>query len=132
MVMIRSLFRRPIIQKGFLILAAVLIAAIIYLSLRASSGLPPVTHADKVSHLIAYFALATCLGLGLPRLSLILLVAFAFIFGVGIEVAQGMMGAGRSFSYLDMLANLLGAIIASAFVWILLPRPQPADSRAKR
>lgn len=130
--MIRALFRRPIIQKGFLVLAAALMAAIIYLSLRASSGLPPVTNADKVSHFIAYFALATCLGLGLPRLPLILLVVFAFLFGVGIEVAQGAMGAGRTFSYLDMFANLAGAIAAAVLVWILLPRPQPVDSRTKR
>jgi VanZ family protein len=33
-------------------------------------------------------------------------------FGIGMELLQGMMHAGRQFEYLDILADIIGVLIA--------------------
>ena len=95
-------------------LAAIgLAVTIAVMSLLPISGQASVPHADKVQHLIAYGALAGLVGLGWPRLRLPAVVALAAAFGVGVEVAQGLSGTGRTPSLADAVANTLGALIAA-------------------
>lgn len=74
---------------------------------------------DKVQHFIAYGVLTGLVGLGWPKIRPFFLVFGAFFFGIGIEIAQGLGGYGRTASVLDALANLTGAAAAGLFFFIL-------------
>ncbi|MEM7729105.1 MAG: VanZ family protein [Pseudomonadota bacterium] len=101
----------------FFRLCAVLIAlAIVYLSLQPPGGAQTVPHIDKLKHFVAYAALSGAVGLGWARLPLWAVVAMAALFGVGMEVAQGLGGLGRVASVADALANLAGATTAAFIV----------------
>ncbi|MEL6686587.1 MAG: hypothetical protein AAFP97_03090 [Pseudomonadota bacterium] len=93
--------------------------AIIYLSLTPNVETSGPEHADKVNHFIAYGVLTGCVGLGWPKLRSLFLVGAVFMFGIGLELAQGLGGYGRTASALDALANLTGAVAAGLFFFIL-------------
>ncbi len=76
-------------------------------SLAPSSALPSVTLWDKVEHLTAYFGLAVIGAYAFPR-RLTRLAAGLFGGGVGIEIAQSLMGWGRQGDPADALANTFG------------------------
>lgn len=99
--------------RGLFVSLAVLI---LWKSLEPFYGVPGSQYTDKVQHFIAYLALGS-LGL-LCRLrvrSLWLLMA-VLIYSAAIELLQGTMGMGRTASWGDFLANLLG-ILAAWAVW---------------
>jgi VanZ family protein len=63
---------------------------------------------DKANHCIGYFLLTTWFT-GVARRSRYLLVGVLLIaFGGSMEIAQGLMHAGRSADWLDFLANSIG------------------------
>lgn len=98
-------------------LAAILMAgAILYLSLQPASGMTGPLYADKVQHLLAYGVLTTLMAMGWPKTRLIILVIIAILFGISIEIAQGMGGQGRMLSGYDAVANGFGAMIAALIV----------------
>lgn len=78
---------------------------------------------DKKLHFAGYAALGLALAYATatsrrPHLRRVLaVIGAAVLFGVGIEVLQGPLPE-RYFSYGDMLANALGAVLASA--WFLV------------
>ena len=94
--------------RGGLLLALGLIS---WKSLAPAPDMAGVPHLDKLMHVLAYAVVA---GLGVagglrPRWA----VALAAGWGLGIEVAQGLMAAGREASAADALANLVGAVIGA-------------------
>lgn len=99
----------------FKILTLVVLIGIAYLSLKPSVQLVEVN--DKVGHFIAYFTLMFLMGLGFWRKKKELLTAFVIsaIYGVLMEMGQYFV-PGRSFSFLDMLANASGALLATGFL----------------
>ena len=97
------------------IATVVVLIGIAYLSLRPSVQLVEVN--DKVGHFIAYFTLMFIMGLGFWKRKKELLMAFVIsaIYGLLMEIGQYFV-PGRSFSFLDMLANASGALLATGFL----------------
>lgn len=114
-------------------LTGVVVALILWLTL----GPPPVEekdihlfpHADKVVHLlmfmgavVAYAADRWRMRLRVSGIRMIFVCVAAIILGGLIEIAQGLMGAGRSGDYLDLLADGIGAITGVAIVLTIQAR----------
>ncbi len=89
-----------------------------YLSLKEVSKSPiQMAHADKVYHTIAYFTLGLIWLISFPK-SLkekrlkYAIVSFCIIYGIVLEVLQGVLTAHRTASLLDVIANTVGVIVA--------------------
>ncbi|NRB38177.1 MAG: VanZ family protein [Pseudomonadales bacterium] len=83
-------------------------ALIIYLSLMPIGKEMPVQIWDKAAHALVYMGFTFIAAFCTQNLRYFMLYLIGFIvFGVGIEIAQGLT-AYRSFSYLDMVANSSG------------------------
>jgi VanZ family protein len=67
-----------------------------------------------VQHALAYGVLTTLMALGWPKTRLLILIVVAIMFGIGMEVAQGLGGQGRLPSAYDAVANGVGAMIAAS------------------
>ncbi len=107
-------------------LAALLCALVIAIaSLQPTGGMQSIPHADKLLHLIAYGGLAGLIGLGWWRMPLLRVVLIAVLFGVGVEIAQGLFTAGRTPSVADGIANTLGALLAAAVLSFIRRRVAP-------
>lgn len=103
-------------MRLFFKLSAVLLAvAILVLSLQPAGDIPGPQHVDKVQHALAYGGLTFFTALGWPKLRLLGVVIMATVFGIGVEIAQGLGGQGRIPSVLDAVANCVGASV-SAFI----------------
>ena len=82
--------------------------------------IPPVKFFDKFLHTSAYFMLtlswlfAYKKSLKLKKKGILILIT-VFIYGIIIEVLQGVLTTYRQADYFDMLANLTGIIIAWLF-----------------
>jgi VanZ family protein len=78
---------------------------------------------DKVAHFGAYGVFALLLSVLIfdhsvkRAISRAILIAAAY--GVGMEMLQAVSGTGRSFDYVDMVANLLGAMLGGLAFWLL-------------
>lgn len=94
-------------RLGQLLFACYLIALTIA-SLVPGSDLPSVSYNDKVAHLGAYFVLGV-LAMSFGRRPAFF--GLLFLYGLGIEVLQGMSGQ-RELSLLDALANGCGLLLA--------------------
>ena len=106
--------------------AAVIAGALVYFSLLTTPPLAPPEPGplwDKKLHLAGYAVLTLSLAyataaseLRSPR-RVLLVLGGAVLLGAGIELLQGRL-PDRYFSYGDMIANAIGAVLAS--VWFLL------------
>lgn len=97
--------------------AAVCVAiAIAYLSVMpvTQSSAPQLW--DKFNHFAAYAGLAAPLTLALHPRRWLAAALVAAIYGAGLEIAQMLGEAGREASFLDALANLLGALLGAALI----------------
>lgn len=109
----------------------IVLCTITILSILPNDSIPTSNISDKVSHFIAYAVLAVGLGLSFPVMTALRLVVYCTLFGIGIEIVQLVMGQGRTFSVLDILANFagaaLGAIVIGSFYrrWVV---PNIGDS----
>jgi len=65
---------------------------------------------DKILHFVAYFGLGLIGGIGWPERRSALLVSMP-LFGMALECIQGLMIVGRSFDWLDGLANAIGLFV---------------------
>ncbi|MGJ8563943.1 MAG: VanZ family protein [Alphaproteobacteria bacterium] len=83
-----------------------------------------VTHHDKVMHAMGYAMLTGLLALAAPRLGLLKLFIIPTLYGGFLEIAQSIMPYGRTGSFLDLLANMVGAgaVVFGFFVAIKLYR----------
>ncbi len=97
-----------------------------YLSLLPQEFLPSgINIWDKLSHSIAFAALALSAALGWPKRDIFRSVLIPLLlFGVLIEVMQYFI-PGREFSLLDMLADAIGIII----VWIGVTMVQKVSAK---
>jgi len=73
---------------------------------------------DKVLHCIAFFSLTTCFYWILDtsrrrNLNLTLLICTGFL-SVGSEILQGFLPNGRNFDFYDIVANVVGSLLALA------------------
>ena len=98
-----------------------------YLSLMPQEFLPSgINIWDKLSHSIAFTALALSAAFGWPEKGFVRSVLIPLLlFGVLIEVIQYFI-PGREFSLLDMLADAIGIII----VWVGIRVLQVVSARA--
>jgi len=73
---------------------------------------------DKVAHFGAYGLFAVLLSVNFVERRGVwgigLAVILAALFGVLMEILQGISGTGRNFDPVDMVANLLGALLGGA------------------
>lgn len=91
---------------GLFWLLVVVIAITSLLPMESLPAAPP--GVDKLEHLLAYFSLAF-LGIGLvSERSLVTVVVFVLALGAGLEVAQGLLAAGRIADGIDLVANAAG------------------------
>lgn len=87
-----------------------------------------VKNSDKYAHFITYFWLTLLLYLALPKnqlnLNSRLLFSFLFsvIYGIIIELLQGLVTVKRQPEIMDVFANTFGSFIAVLFVLFLLPK----------
>jgi len=100
-------------------IAAIYLAIIAVLSLMPGRDLPHFTvfpEIDKVVHFSMYFGLSFlacwCFEISRDRMKPIyLLLTGVFMYGVLMEILQRTMHNGRNFEFMDMVANLTGAIV---------------------
>ena len=79
---------------------------------------------DKVLHFLAYcimcflwFMACSYTFKFTKKQSIFYALIFSVIFGMFIEVLQGTMTVSRAYDVYDMLANSLGALLASTILW---------------
>ena len=75
------------------------------------------SHSDKFFHAIAYFSLGLTWLLSFPKslekkILKYAIVCFCIIYGIVIEVFQGVLTTYRTPSLLDVIANTIGVIVA--------------------
>ena len=107
---------KPLLRKTLGIFYLTLIAL---LSLLPTSSFPDISYfsgEDKIIHFGMYAGLGfmACWSLNISSnrfKSYPLLLLFVFMWGVLMEILQRLMANGRSLEFMDMLANLGGAIV---------------------
>jgi len=97
------MFPRPLRLAVFIAACA----TIVWLSLAPTTALPSVNMWDKLEHAVAYCVLAL-LGAWSFRAGSWRLAFGLLALGVGVEIAQSVMGLGRQGDLLDAIANSLG------------------------
>ena len=93
---------------------------VLVMSLRSSVSIGDVPNIDKLAHFGAYSVLASLARLGWLKLWGGWIFLGLALFGIGIEIAQHTMNLGRTGSFADTVANLLGAafpLLVFHFVW---------------
>lgn len=109
----------PAIQRISMWLAFLLAVIIAQQSLSVSNAQGGLPYMDKIVHFIAYGALGVFALPALPRLSPVIVVLALGLFGGIIEIAQGVMGLGRTPDLFDAVSNLGGAFMALIFWQII-------------
>ncbi|HHL42962.1 MAG TPA: hypothetical protein ENJ42_05030 [Hellea balneolensis] len=79
---------------------------------------------DKVAHFTAYCALAFVSLPAFPRTKPLWVLLSLCVLGIVLEIAQGVMGLGRTASFWDAVANASGAFFA-LFIWWSLSKIAP-------
>ncbi|WP_369048018.1 VanZ family protein [Tenacibaculum sp. UWU-22] len=116
-------------NKNFYI-ALFITLLILFLSLIRIGKLPiNFSNIDKVEHTIAYSVLTLtwliALKKQLSRKKTVFIVAFAcIIYGIIIEILQGVLTSYRTFDYFDMIANSAGVLIALTIFLIFFNKKQ--------
>lgn len=94
---------------------------LIWVSLRPAGTGGSIPHLDKVLHLIVYALLAGGIAIAWPKLSRFHIYWGCIVFGAALEIAQGLMAAGRTASLWDGLANSLGAALG-IYIAVIISR----------
>jgi VanZ family protein len=93
-----------------------MVATVAFASLKPNVDFPDFAESDKVAHFSAYCAMAFWFAGMTDRSRYPILAVLLILLGGAIELAQGVMGFGRSADWHDLLANSMGigvAIIAA-------------------
>lgn len=115
-------YDRPVPNWALPLTRIVFILALIvltYNSVRPVTSMGTIPNFDKLLHAGAYFVLAGLLALAAPRLHLLWIIILPCLYGGGLEIAQSLMGSGRTGSIYDMAANIVGAGFAGLAWWII-------------
>jgi VanZ family protein len=103
----------------WLAMSAILVAFIVYASLVPDLALPVPGGFDKVEHFTTYCVLAVWFTGLYPRGRYWRVVAALLALGAGLEIAQGVMGLGRTADVFDMAANAAGIGVGLALALTL-------------
>ena len=109
---------KKLLERNSLYIALLCTITITILSLIDLSKAPvDVGGSDKFSHTVAYFFLTLFWLYGVVKTesrnrAVIWVVLLCFIYGIIIEALQGTITAYRTASYLDILANSIGIVLA--------------------
>ncbi|WP_051279845.1 VanZ family protein [Hellea balneolensis] len=103
------LFSLSVLKQPLRVSMGIYSLCLTWVSLRPSGTGGAIPHLDKVLHLIVYAVLAGGIAIAWPKLSRLSVFWVCVIFGAALEVAQGLIGTGRTASLWDGLANTLGA-----------------------
>lgn len=111
----------PHIRRAAAVIAVLLALLIAYFSLVPPGETPAPQISDKLRHFGAYAMLAipTAMWLAPRRIMPAVIVA---VWGIAMEIAQGLAGTGREASLSDALANTLGACAGVLLIWIVARR----------
>lgn len=94
---------------------------IIWASLRPSGSGGTIHHLDKFMHMLVYAGLAFGMAAAWPKLSKAKVFWACVVFGGIMELAQGVIGLGRTASLYDALANSVGTALGlSLAYWIVV------------
>ncbi len=94
---------------------------IFYACLKVTAPSQPLfPHFDKVAHFLAYLALSFWFALIYTKDKRFKIMVLCAVQGILIEYLQGLLGH-RSFEFLDMIANTVGAYLGSYFLIQLCP-----------
>jgi VanZ family protein len=104
---LRAVFRISVL--GFLVL-------IVVNTLAPTVAGPSWSLSDKIVHFTAYFVLAFVSLPAVPKIKPLWVLLSLCALGIGLEIAQGVMGLGRTASFWDGVANASGAFFA-LFIW---------------
>lgn len=105
------------LERKFLFFAISWTVLITVLSLISTTKIPsiPFPVKDKIVHFVFYFVLTLSWFMSFKYLDFykkIKIVCFAIVYGIIIEVLQGVFTVNREADVFDALANSLGAILA--------------------
>ena len=122
---LRAALHTPRARRAAGALAALMALAILIVCLMPGSDLPKVRLTDKIQHFIAYAALSVplCVALGPRRIAFAFCLAAAY--GGFVELAQALVPTGRSASWLDGLANAIGAALGCGVMAFLVFARKP-------
>ncbi|HAO15068.1 MAG TPA: hypothetical protein DDE71_05865 [Tenacibaculum sp.] len=110
MKIIKTLFRH---HKIMLLIAIFITISIAILGLVKFDS-PPVKikHFDKIEHSIAYFFLTLFWLISFRKRNSLLIIVVCFFYGILIEVSQEVFTTHRVGEYYDIIANLIGVLLA--------------------
>ena len=104
---------KNLLEHKFTIVALIWTAIIFILCLITLKNVSvdvPIQGKDKLVHFMFYFILVYLWGKALNDTKIILIVCFCVLYGIIIEVLQGVFTTTREFDIYDIIANLLGAL----------------------
>ncbi|MBS9774283.1 MAG: VanZ family protein [Tenacibaculum sp.] len=108
---IKNLYSRNSLVIAIIITLSITVLSLVKLG-KVSFGYR-ITNIDKVYHTIAYcfLALAWLIALAKNKRMIILVVICSIIFGIIIEVLQGLLTSYRTAEWSDFLANTVGVFL---------------------
>ena len=110
------------LQKLWWILGVLLVVLVVVVCLLPGGDLPSTPFNDKINHFISHCALAVWFAGLMPQRRWWKIFLGLLALGIAIEVAQGLMHAGRESDPLDVAANSVGAAAGLAMAWLGLAR----------
>ena len=97
---------------------ALMILAVVVLSLMPKPPIPPTLTIGKLDHLIAYFALAAfAVQLYMRRRTQLSAAIALVLLGIALEFAQGYLTTYRHMAAYDALIDALGVALGTATAW---------------
>lgn len=112
-----------VLRKFALPLAVIYSIALSILSLISVKGLPSfgTDYDDKFYHVLAYFVLTMiwyiAIGLNQNIKKIIYIALGCIVYGIVIEAIQGKLTLHRVWDLLDIVANLIGVIFATLYIF---------------
>ncbi len=112
--MLKNIFLNPRYQPYWKVLFWLVFATLLFLTLTPQPQQPiKLQNIDKLFHFIAFAGFTALLKIAFQRLKRITIISLSIALGVLIEVIQYFI-PNRGFSFADMLADALGALIGLA------------------
>lgn len=105
------------IESNFPLIIWMLLIGVLSLIPLGSGGPDLIPNQDKILHFISYALLAWlmyhCFSAGSMRYPMIVALIMSILYGLLIEVLQGIVNTGRCFDYFDIIANIIGSLAGS-------------------
>jgi len=100
------------LRRLFLGVSVLFALFIIVKSLAPAVPILSISNIDKVAHMLAYCALGAVTLPAFAHIKPLIVWCGLCVFGASIEITQGLLSTGRSFDFLDGIANAYGALLA--------------------